>query len=187
MSIKFWKIMAQKHALCTISHKSSKNRFLFSQKLVAVCKKGVFLAKKSSREFDDFLSRTYLYRECTATATVIRLLSYFLEQLRLYFCAIFQLHEYIADGKVEYDLLWLVLHLHHYLNKLLLINIFTLFTFNITSTYSNETLAQDLNFMDIRSIHKITSQMLKKCSLESCKKRYYNERIATFAGFGFPV
>ena len=80
-----------------------------------------------------------------------------------------------------------ILHLHHYLNKLLLINIFTLFTFNITSTYSNETLAQDLNFMDIRSVHKITSQMLKKCSLESCKKRYYNERIATFAGFGFPV
>ena len=66
MSIKFWKIMAQKHALCTISHKSSKNRFLFSQKLVAVCKKGVFLAKKSSREFDDFLSKTYLYRECTS-------------------------------------------------------------------------------------------------------------------------
>ena len=43
------------------------------------------------------------------------------------------------------------LHLCPYLNKLL-INIFTLFTFIITSTYSNETLAKDLNFMDVRFV-----------------------------------
>ena len=150
-------------------------------------KKVSFLQKRVPVNLTIFSLKRIFTENARATATVLRLLSYFLEQLRLYSCVFFKLHEYIADGKVEYDLLWLVLHLHHYLNKLLLINIFTLFTFNITSTYSNETLAQDLNFMDVRSVHKITSQMLKKCSLESCKKRYYNERIATFAGFGFPV
>ena len=150
-------------------------------------KKVSFLQKRVPVNLTIFSLKRIFTENARATATVLRLLSYFLEQLRLYSCVFFKLHEYIADGKVEYDLLWLVLHLYHYLNKLLLINIFTLFTFNITSTYSNETLAQDLNFMDVRSVHKITSQMLKKCSLESCKKRYYNERIATFAGFGFPV
>ena len=43
------------------------------------------------------------------------------------------------------------LHLCPYLNKLL-INIFTLFTFIITGTYSNETLAKDPNFMDVRFV-----------------------------------
>ena len=124
-----------------------------------------FLQKRVPVNLTIFCLKRIFTENARATATVLRLLNYFLEQLRLYFCAFFQLHEYIADGKVEYDLLWLVLHLYHYLNKLLLINIFTLFTFNITSTYSNETLAQDLNFMDVRSVHKITSQMLKKCSL----------------------
>ena len=41
--------------------------------------------------------------------------------------------------------------------------------------------------MEVRFVNENISQMLKKCSLESRKKRYYNERIAIFTGIVFPV
>ena len=121
----FEKIMLRNTRYVPFHTKVQRIAFVFSK---------VGVSKKRCRRF---LSKTYLYREYTGhyfynkswKAILWNSFGYIFVHIFSYMSTS-RMARWIFD-----DFPWIILQLHHYFNKLL-INIFTIFTFNITSTYS---------------------------------------------------